>query len=489
LLERRLRSLMRRVSFALIGIGLFLVVFFAGADLLGLGGDSGIGATQLLGIQMGVISILIGIGLAKIKWEDETRFQEQFRLAKIMDTPVLYWVVFTFIIVYASFFLLPVFFSKLQMQYITKYIPDAFITHIGFDIQAIVSRIENWLQTGQSPYADEFVAYPPLAIAIFATFSIIGFPAYFKLIVSVTVLAYLISGLILPITLVPKRNQGLLLLFFITGLFSYGLQFEQERGQFNLITFALCLIAIYIFHFHHKYRYFAYLLFSLAVQLKVYPVFFAVMFINDWRDWRAILKRFIGLGVFNFSLLFVLGPRLFLDFVKTITGYQLLESSRYENLSIKGFATYLSDGSSGTGEWIFWLLLGACFLAVFGYAFYRNQRGLNPYLLLICTIAALIIPSVSNDYKLSLLITPVILLFCGLPENNNSKHKTLSILMVILISLAYWTSLFPATVKPELLSRNFPALIIMMVSVTALAFLAPYSYEKDVNEVSTETGN
>lgn len=478
---------MKKLSFALIGIGLFFIVFFAGADLFGLGGDSGIGATQLLGILAGVTSILIGIGLTTIKWDEETGFREQLRLTKIMNAPVLYWAVFTFLIVYVSFFLLPVFFSKLQMQYITKYIPDAFVTHIGFDIESIVSRIENWLRTGQSPYADGFVAYPPLAIAIFATFSIIGFPAYFKLIVSVTVLAYLIAGLALPLLLVPKRNQALLILFFITGLFSYGFQFEQERGQFNLITFALCLIAIYIFHFHYKFRYFAYLLFSLAVQLKVYPVFFVVMFINGWRDWRAILKRFIGLGVFNFLLLFVLGHRLFLDFVHTITEYQLLESSRYENLSIKGFVTYLSNRSSGTGEAFFWLLLGLCFLAVLGYAYYRNQRGLNPYLLLMCTIAALIIPSVSNDYKLSLLIAPITLLFCGLPEIINSNNKALTILIIILISLAYWTTLFPTTVKPELLSRNFPALIVMMISATVLAFLKPYTYERDVKKVSSAT--
>ena len=162
----------------------------------------------------------------------------------------------------------------------------------------------------------------------------------------------------------------------------------------------------------------------------------------------------------------------------------MLESSRYENLSIKGFASYLSNGLSGTGEIVFWLLLGVCLLAVLGYAYYRDSRGLNPYLLLICTIAALIIPSVSNDYKLSLLIPPVILFFCGLPEIENMPKKTFSILLVVLASLAYWTTLFPATVKPDILSRNFPALIIMMISVTALSFLAPNSYEGNLQKIN-----
>ncbi|MBN1451636.1 MAG: DUF2029 domain-containing protein [Anaerolineales bacterium] len=474
------------MSFALIGIGLLLIAIFVWADSLGLGGDSGIGASQLLGIQVGVVAALVGIGLLTTNRDKNISVGRQFSPAKIWDLPILYWVLFTFLIAYVSFFLLPVFFSKLQIQYLTKYIPDAFVTHIGFDIEAIVSRIENWLRTGQSPYSDGFIAYPPLTIAVFATFSIIGYPAYFKVIVSITVLAYLVAALIIPLLLVPKRNQTLLLLFFITGLFSYGLQFEQERGQFNLIAFAFCLIAIYIFHFQPRFRFFAYLLFSLSIQLKVYPVFFVVMFVDDWRDWQSIVKRFLGLGLFNFSLLFVLGHKLFLDFMHSITEYQLLQSSRYENLSIKGFVYYLSNevfGMAGTSspaftrvaETFFWLLLGTCFLILIGYAIFRKTRGLNLYLLLICTIAALIIPSVSNDYKLSILIAPMTLAFCCLPEIVDPKKKVFSILLLVLASFSYWTTLYPATVKPEYLGRNFPALIIILISITVLHFLVPYT--------------
>jgi hypothetical protein len=485
---------MRKFAFALIGIGLLFIAVFVWADSLGLGGDSGIGATQLLGIQVGAVILLLGIGLLTIKWDEKEKFKEKFQLSSILNSPTLYWVLVTFLVTYILFFLLPVFFSRQQIHYLTKYIPDAYITRIGFDIEAIVSRIENWLRTGQSPYSDGFIAYPPLTIAIFATFSIIGYPAYFKLIVWITVIAYLIAALILPRLIIPKRNQTLLLLFFITGLFSYGLQFEQERGQFNLIAFAFCLVAIYIFHFHYKFRYFAYLLFFLSIQLKVYPVFFVVMFINDWRDWRNNIKRILGLGLLNFLMLFVLGYKLFLDFVNTITEYQLLESSRYENLSIKGFAYYLSNdvfgikntslfASPGNAEIFFWLLLGVCFLFVVGYSYFHNKRGLNPYLLLVCTIAALIIPSVSNDYKLSLLITPMALVLGCLPEPQNTRKKILSIVLVILASLAYWTTLYPATVKPEFLSRNFPALIIILISITILQFLAPYTYEGNAHKL------
>ncbi len=479
---------MRKLAFALAGTGLLLIAIFAWADSLGFGGNSGIGATQLLGIQAGAALVFLGTGLLTVKWDEETQLRGRFWFSRILDAPPLFWVLVTFLVVYVSFFLFPVFFSGLKIQYLTKYIPDAYVTKIGFDVESIVSRIETWLKTGQSPYADEFIAYPPLTIAIFATFSLIGYPAYFKLIVGITLLAYLVAVLIIPWFLVPERNRTLLVLFFIAGLFSYGFQFEQERGQFNLIAVALCLIAIYIFHFQARFRYFAYLLFSLAVQLKVYPVFFVVMFIDDWRAWRAIIKRFLGLGLFNFSLLFVLGPRLFFDFLKAVTGYQLLESSRVENLSIKGFVYYLLDEvfggtslliSKGAAEMIFWFFLGVCILAVAGYAIFHEARGLNPYLLVICTVAALIIPSVSNDYKLSILIAPLALVFCCLPETTRSRQKLFSTLLVILTSLAYWTTLYPATVKPDFLSRNFPALMVILISMTVLNFLVPYTYQVD----------
>jgi len=190
----------------------------------------------------------------------------------------------------------------------------------------------------------------------------------------------------------------------------------------------------------------------------------------------------------NFGLLIVLGDNLFLDFIGRITEYQLLESSRYENLSIEGFAYYLSNdvfgstpnnffASAENAETFFWFLLGLCFLFVVGYAYFHNNRGLNPYLLLTCTIAALIIPFVSNDYKLSLLIVPMALVLGCLPEVENPRKKAFSILLVVISSLAYWTTLYPATVKPEFLGRNFPALITILISITILQFLAPCTFE------------
>jgi hypothetical protein len=219
------------------------------------------------------------------------------------------------------------------------------------------------------------------------------------------------------------------------------------------------------------------------------------MFVDDWTDWKGILKRFLGLGLFNFSLLFILGRNIFFDFLHVITAYQFeYQSTRVENLSVEGFMQYLLSDNVQTvlplsaqsikliGV-LFLILLVSCFIFVLGRAIKRKETGLNPYLLLISTIAALIIPSVSNDYKLSILVAPMTLVICGLPEITKPEKKAYSILLVILVSLAYWTTLYPATVKPEYLGRNFPALIVILVSTTILNFLAPYSYERNRQEI------
>ena len=485
---------MRKVGYSLVLTGLLLVGIFALSDFFGSGKDRSIGAAQLLGIQLGALLVLLGIGLITVKWEGKFQWKGQLTsaLEKILNLPPTAWVLAVFLLLYVFFFLSPVFFSKLQIQYFQRYIPNAFVTRIGFDIESIITRIQDWITLGQSPYSDGFIAYPPLTILTFAPLIIIGYPAYFKLMVSLTFGCYLVGTLMIPLLILPKGNRSLLFILFITGLFSYGLQFEMERGQFNLIAFTLCILAIYIFHYHYKFRYFAYLLFSLSIQFKVYPVFFIVMLIKDWRAWKENLIRMIGLGIFNFALLFIMGFQMFIDFFHSITAYQMILSSRYENLSLKGFVHKLSLDGFGLIPpdqvetvanhatmltAIFLIICGLCFISAIVYAYLQKSVGLNPYLFVICTVLALVIPSISNDYKLSILTVPMILTFGCLPTIESPRRKLFSTLLIIISSAAFWSTLYPYNVKPQILASNFPALMIVLVSITILYFVMKGKYE------------
>ena len=382
------------------------------------------------------------------------------------------------------------FFSKIKIQYFYKYVPDAWTIRLGFDIETTVTHINDWLTKGTSPYSSGIVPYTPLTLALFTPFIIFGYPGYFKLISLITLLSYILATLVMPLYILKKRKSGTLLLLGTLGLFSYGFQFEIERGQFNMVAFGLCLFAIYLFHYQHKFRYFAYFLFSIAVQLKLYPVIFIVMLIMDWRDWKNNLRRILGLGVFNFLLLFVLGYQMFLDFMRQITDRQLnFQSSRYEDLSISGFTYYLSEGGLGIpiknanliGTLIL-VLFGIILIAIIVHQCKNRIDGLNPYLLMVCTIGALMIPAASFDYKLPILVAPMIILLSSMPSINSTYKKIATTVLIIFMSIAYWSTLYPFDVKSPAFYRNSPALLTILFATSVLYFLMNGKFENIITK-------
>ena len=481
--------MIKRSPLLFILLGILSILFFTLMDTLGIGKDGDVlGAAQILGIEFGIILLLIGIGLFTVKPSKEKRIKEYMGsiFRQILDMPVFFWVLIAFFILYLFFFIPPMFFSEIKIQYFYKYIPDAWTPHIGFDIKMTVSHINDWLTKGISPYADGIVPYTPLTLALFIPFIILGYPAYYKLLTLITIISYILATFLIPLFISNKKEYGILALLGTVGLFSYGFQFELERGQFNIIAFALTLFAIYIFHYKYKFRYFAYLFFSLAIQLKLYPAIFIIMFVKDWRDWKNNSIRFIGLGVLNIALLFVLGYQLFVDFIDQIGNRAAMQSSRYEDLSISGFSYYLSEEAkiistqyAGIIEKIVLLLFVGVILGIIIHLYRKGKKGFNPFLFLVTTISALMIPAASFDYKLSILVVPMIIILSNLSTPEHRNKKIIFIFFTLLISLAYWSTLYPYEVnelKPLFLSRNSTALLIIFFSIIPLYLLQKGEY-------------
>lgn len=454
---------------------------------------------RILAIEISAVIVLVGIWLARAETSGDTHPATQLHrfVDQILDLPVIVWVLAGFLLVYLHLFLTPIFLnSELQMNYLTGYVPN--INPIGNDLTVMVDQIKQWVSTGQSPYDVQF--YPPLTYIIFAPLLLIKqYAALYKFFTWFTFLNYCLLTLVLPLQFIKKKDYLLALLLFVTGLFSYGFQFELERGQYNVFTFLLCLTSIYIFYYHPKYRLLAYLLFSLSVQLKLYPAIFVVMFVENWRDWKNALIRFAGLGLFNFLLFFAMGFQTFLDFVRSVTT-QVVNPTWFGvwNHSISAFVSSVkADGlglisqqtlrllrhNAGWLEGFLLLAFVVLFISSLILSHLRKETGIDTYLLLTCTIGALTLP-ISYDYTLSILTVPMLLFLSGLSEMKTVRDRVISIVLIFGISLAYFSALIPYKYRPPFLDNIFPSLFLILILATILNFMRLINPKTQIVETS-----
>jgi hypothetical protein len=345
-----------------------------------------------------------------------------------------------------------------------------------------------WFVAGQSPYILGG-NFPPLAHVFFTPLLFVDFPLAYKIITLITLLCYLLITLLIPFWC-DKSNglSPLIMLLFITGLFSYGFQFELERGQFNVIAFSFCLLSIYLYHKHNRLCLLSYLLLSVSIQLKIYPAIFVVMLTKDWSDWKNNLKRFIGILSLNFLAFFALGVPIFVDFIRAVIKAQFLNVEVWMgNHSITSFTMLFSKKVLVTPCLSSWTWLGENIwllqLALLAYvaanlflmilkAYKQNMSELNSSLLLACTIGALLIPSISHDYKLSILPASMAIALPNILSSNYiHRARLLSALLLFITSVAYSSILFSYTNKPHYLHYNLPALVVILSSFTLLSII------------------
>lgn len=476
----------QKSGYFILGIGIFIAFFSLAADTLGFG-EGGVQAAQILGAQVGVVIALLGWGIILTRRTGELNASTAGwkSLARIPDLPVIVWVILGFLIIYFLLFIFPLFFNPLhRIQYFNRFIPE--VVPIGRDLTYSTNSIRDWLVFGQELYDAEYHVYPPLYAIVFAPLLLLNYPANYYFVTAFTLGSMLVLIFLIPVLVKVRNNPSLLVFFFLTVIVSYGMQFEFERGQFNVIAFMLSLLAIYLFHYHESFRHLAYLIFSVSIHLKIYPGLLVFMFVKDWRDWKGNLIRFMGLGAFNIALLFVLGASAFADFVRVISAYSGATWSRPYNHSIRSFVYGLAHSepallSPGAAAWLdenlllvevlFAAYFLLCVLAVLTRHYKNGGRGINYDLLLVCTIGAMIIPSVSIDYKLPLLAPALAMALSHRSMQARGPGKVASVLLVTIVSAAYSVTLFPFIDRPSLLANSLPMLMIILTAIALLNFL------------------
>ena len=468
------------LSYLIITSGVFVALFSILLDSVGLGKD-GIQAAQLLGVQTGMVISLFGILLNILQRKSEVSFRSfwlilQERLFCLAGLP---WVILGMLPSFIAFLVLPMFFgSRFRFEYITDYLKR--LTPIGNDLRLTLDAVQMWLQNHQTT---EFV-FTPLTNFLFAPFLLLGYPRSFYFVLIATLLSYLTLG-ILAVLMSNRRNHSLVVFIATVSIFSYGLQFEIERGQSHTIALMLVVLAIYIFHKYPDYRFFAYLFFCVSVQLKFYPAVFVVMFVDDWRDWKNTIQRFVALGLANILLLFMYGFTYFSVFYNSMVTdanetFQMIP----ENHSIRSFVFFLFDPEHNlfSGNALRWVTDHAglientlyvyfliCFAVVLIDIYLKNARGFNADLLMVCVIGGVVLPSVSHDYSLPLLMAPFAMVLADWYKPGNGRARPLTILVTIIVSLAYSLTLFPIAYKPVFLQNSLPMIFVILIGVALMS--------------------
>jgi hypothetical protein len=463
-------------SFVLVAFGLLIVLSSLVLDAFGIG-KPGIQSAQILGIQIGVLFMLTG-GAALTFPEDKVTSLSQILLnmrERIARLPALFWVMLGALPAFIFFFVIPTFSGMPEhILYPDKFIPP--MPSIGYDLMLLLEGTQAWLQHQQTtPYI-----FAPFVHVLFAPFLLLGEPRSYYLLVFITLTSYfLISWL----AILMSESADKFVIGFIAAIssFSYGLIYELERGQTYTFSLALCFLAIYIFHRYRTLRWLAYLLFCVGVQFEFSPALLVILFVDDWRDWKSTLKRFVALGAANFFALFLFGYSYFYDFYSGMTGaLQSSEVSR-TNHSINSFAKLLGAQRlmwfseettlwfASHAHWIsgaLYIFFIVGFLLVLARVWIQNKRGLDPDLFLVSILGMLMLPSINHDYTLPLLMAPVDLSITEWNREGAMNSKTQSVILTVIASFAYFSTLITYEFRPLYLENSMTMILILLAVVT-----------------------
>ena len=403
----------------------------------------------------------------------------------ISNLPLITWVLLGFFITFLFFFISPIFFYRSQIMQFNEYVPA--MKPIGDDFRIIVSASSAWLHTGTPP----ITLYPSFALIFFSPFAFLDYETGYKIIAAIIIFCYFLITFVLP-QRINKSNQlsAFTMLIFVTGIVSYGFQFELERGQWNIIAFAFTMTAIYLFHNRPKHRWLSYLLFTISIQLKLYPAIFVFCFIEDWSDWKGNIRRVVSLGLVNILALFILGSDPILKTIQALEEHiSYLKTGPVEgnafNTSITSFTMYiLKPGSLHRKLIVLWLMennwtlqvllyafFASCFAVILRQEYKKNSLGFRPCVFLACAIGACVIPSVSFDYKLSLLPACIAVSIPSMLPFEKKRNRFLLSLLAFVFAIAYSSTLYSYTNKPKLLHNNLPALLLILLLCTILSLM------------------
>jgi hypothetical protein len=275
------------------------------------------------------------------------------------------------------------------------------------------------------------IPYSPLGKLLFPIVAKSNWGNNFYFITALTLIASAVSFGLVSL-MVKIENKWLFFTLLILYLSSYGFLFEIERGQWNILAMSLVLAAVYLSR--KDMIILPAILFALAVSLKLYPILFAPALIKDYSRIKESLKMVLAVCISNAVLFLILGVSIFKWYVRIMTKYSDIKTSWIGNHSLTSFNIMYGY------NWIkpFVVVLLMFMIAWFVYQNFKNHlHNSLPHFLSILALTSCVLPSVSHDYKLSILGFFIPLVLC--------RHKELNLtsgVLLLMTSFAYFSTLY-----------------------------------------------
>ena len=323
-----------------------------------------------------------------------------------------------FLAAYFLFYFIPTFCVTDSMSYFEG-VPKA--KNLGLDFFATLKMSLN----------EYMIPYSPLGKLLFPIVAKSDWGNNFYFITLLTLVATAVSfGLVVVVA--KLENKWLFFSLLILYATSYGFLFEIERGQWNILAISLVLAAIFLSR--KGMIILPAILFGLAVSLKLYPILFAPALIKDYSKIKDALKMVLAVCVTNVILFLILGLSIFKWYYRIMTKYSDIKTSWIGNHSLTSFNIMYGY------TWIkpIVIILFMVIIAYFVFRNFKNQlHNSLPHFLSILALTSCVLPSVSHDYKLSILGFFIPLVIC--------RHKEVNIfsgVVLLITTFAYFSTLY-----------------------------------------------
>jgi hypothetical protein len=286
---------------------------------------------------------------------------------------------------------------------------------------------------------------------------------------------------------VPVEARQLGVLGGLWLLTSYGVMFEIERGQIDLYALFFALLAVWLLlRPPVGSPWWPSLSLALAVNLKAYPAVLGVVVLWRYR-WRAV----VPLLVTNVLLFVAAGPGNVKRFIATQSGLESgTQSLGWVNHSAVSLAFTLHRMDSSWPAW-----LGICLLAVSAAVWVATlvvvmKRGWDDRRAVLVAAACIPVmctfPSISNDYKLVLLVFPLVVLAAETAVARRDGGRLWAVMFMAVALEFFLLARSSRLAAPSLQDSKFVLILGLQVLLLVVGVLDTHATETKTGRVAID---